>query len=43
MLFARRAFATAVKDTCVAAELTTGSFFHRFNSKGEMLIAATDY
>ena len=35
--------ATRVEDICEAAGLTKGSFFHHFDSKEELALAATDY
>jgi len=35
--------ATRVEDICEAAGLTKGSFFHHFNSKEELALAAVDY
>lgn len=35
--------ATRIEDVCEAAGLTKGSFFHHFNSKEELAIAAADY
>src|SRR5579862_49273 len=35
--------ATRVEDVCEAAGLTKGSFFHHFDSKEELAIAAADY
>ena len=34
---------TTVDDLCEAAQLTKGSFFHRFSSKEELAIAAADH
>lgn len=35
--------ATRIEDVCEAAGLTKGSFFHHFDSKEELAIAAADY
>jgi TetR/AcrR family transcriptional repressor of nem operon len=35
--------ATRVEDVCEAAGLTKGSFFHHFDSKDELALAAADY
>ena len=35
--------ATRVEDICEAAGLTKGSFFHHFDSKEELALAAADY
>jgi TetR/AcrR family transcriptional repressor of nem operon len=35
--------ATRVEDVCDAAGLTKGSFFHHFDSKEELALAAADY
>lgn len=35
--------ATRVEDVCEAAGLTKGSFFHHFDSKEELALAAADY
>lgn len=35
--------ATTVDDVCAAAGLTKGSFFHHFDSKEELALAAADY
>jgi TetR/AcrR family transcriptional regulator, transcriptional repressor for nem operon len=35
--------ATRVEDVCEAAELTKGSFFHHFDSKEALALAAADY
>jgi TetR/AcrR family transcriptional repressor of nem operon len=35
--------ATTVEDVCGAAGLTKGSFFHHFDSKEELALAAADY
>ena len=35
--------ATRVEDVCEAAGLTKGSFFHHFESKDELALAAADY
>ena len=35
--------ATTVEDVCEAAGLTKGSFFHHFDSKEELALAAADY
>jgi TetR/AcrR family transcriptional repressor of nem operon len=35
--------ATRIEDICEAAELTKGSFFHHFDTKEELAIAAADY
>jgi TetR/AcrR family transcriptional repressor of nem operon len=35
--------ATRVEDICEAAELTKGSFFHHFDSKEALALAAADY
>jgi TetR/AcrR family transcriptional regulator, transcriptional repressor for nem operon len=35
--------ATRVEDICEAAGLTKGSFFHHFNSKEDLALAAADY
>lgn len=35
--------ATRVEDVCEAAGLTKGSFFHHFDSKEELALAAVDY
>jgi TetR/AcrR family transcriptional regulator, transcriptional repressor for nem operon len=35
--------ATTVEDVCEAAGLTKGSFFHHFDSKEELAVAAADY
>jgi TetR/AcrR family transcriptional repressor of nem operon len=35
--------ATRVEDVCEAAGLTKGSFFHHFESKEELALAAADY
>ena len=35
--------ATRIEDVCGAAGLTKGSFFHHFNGKEELAIAAADY
>ena len=35
--------ATTVEDICEAAGLTKGSFFHHFDSKEELALAAADY
>ena len=35
--------ATRIEDICEAADLTKGSFFHHFNSKEELALAAADY
>ena len=35
--------ATTVEDVCDAAGLTKGSFFHHFDSKEELALAAADY
>ncbi|MFZ1013727.1 MAG: TetR/AcrR family transcriptional regulator [Terracidiphilus sp.] len=35
--------ATRVEDICETAGLTKGSFFHHFDSKEELAVAATDY
>jgi len=35
--------ATRVEDICEAASLTKGSFFHHFDSKEELALAAADY
>jgi len=35
--------ATTVDDVCAAARLTKGSFFHHFDSKEELALAAADY
>jgi TetR/AcrR family transcriptional repressor of nem operon len=35
--------ATRVEDVCEAAGVTKGSFFHHFNSKEELALAAADY
>src|SRR5579863_8352537 len=35
--------ATRVEDICEAAGLTKGSFFHHFDSKEELAVAAADY
>lgn len=35
--------ATRVEDVCEAAGLTKGSFFHHFDSKEDLAIAAADY
>lgn len=35
--------ATRVEDVCAQAGLTKGSFFHHFNSKEELALAAADY
>lgn len=35
--------ATRIEDVCEAAGLTKGSFFHHFDSKEELALAAADY
>src|ERR1700721_3229399 len=35
--------ATRIEDICEAAGLTKGSFFHHFDSKEELALAAADY
>src|SRR6516162_7587597 len=35
--------ATTVEDVCESAGLTKGSFFHHFDSKEELALAAADY
>jgi TetR/AcrR family transcriptional regulator, transcriptional repressor for nem operon len=35
--------ATAVDDLCTAAGVTKGAFFHHFNSKEELAVAAADH
>src|SRR5579863_1335201 len=40
---ARGYSATRVEDVCEAAGLTKGSFFHHFDSKEELALAAADY
>ena len=35
--------AARVEDVCEAAGLTKGSFFHHFDSKEELALAAADY
>src|SRR6202042_761699 len=35
--------ATRIEDVCEAAGLTKGSFFHHFDSKDELALAAADY
>jgi TetR/AcrR family transcriptional repressor of nem operon len=35
--------ATRVEDICAAAELTKGSFFHHFDTKEELALAAAEY
>lgn len=35
--------ATTIDDVCAAARLTKGSFFHHFDSKEELALAAADY
>jgi TetR/AcrR family transcriptional repressor of nem operon len=35
--------ATRIEDICEAARLTKGSFFHHFDSKEELALAAVDY
>src|ERR1700677_4163531 len=35
--------ATRVEDICEAAELTKGSFFHHFDTKEELALAAAEY
>jgi TetR/AcrR family transcriptional repressor of nem operon len=35
--------ATRIEDICEAAGLTKGSFFHHFDSKEELAVAAADY
>jgi TetR/AcrR family transcriptional regulator, transcriptional repressor for nem operon len=35
--------ATRIEDICEAASLTKGSFFHHFDSKEELVLAASDY
>ena len=35
--------ATRIEDICEAADLTKGSFFHHFDSKEELALAAADY
>ena len=35
--------ATRIEDICEAARLTKGSFFHHFDSKEELALAAADY
>ena len=35
--------ATRIEDVCEAAGLTKGSFFHHFDTKEELAIAAADY
>jgi TetR/AcrR family transcriptional repressor of nem operon len=35
--------ATRIEDICEAASLTKGSFFHHFDSKEELALAAADY
>ncbi len=40
---ARGYSATRIEDLCEAAGLTKGSFFHHFDSKEELALAAADY
>src|SRR5579863_4673088 len=40
---ARGYTATRVEDVCEAAGLTKGSFFHHFDSKEDLALAAADY
>lgn len=40
---ARGYTATRIEDVCEAAGLTKGSFFHHFDSKEELALAAADY
>ena len=35
--------ATRIEDICSAAGVTKGSFFHHFNSKEDLALAAVDY
>lgn len=35
--------ATRIEDICAAAGLTKGSFFHHFDSKEELALAAAEY